>query len=183
MNFYDVIDKRSSEKSFKSEPICEKKLSRIIDATLKSPSWKNKSSYKIVLVDEEHKKTQIAKAVVGNYKNEESIKEAPMVAVVVGNPSISGKIGDKEYYLVDGAIAMEHLILAATNEGYGTCWIAAIDEHMIKETLNIPVEYKVIGITPIGEVSSHEPRQSSSDASENVYSNGWQKPFDKQILH
>ncbi|PAB57049.1 nitroreductase family protein [Anaeromicrobium sediminis] len=184
MNFYDVINKRSSEKSFKDTPICEKKMGRIMEATMKSPSWKNQSSYKIILVNEKLEKEKLAKAVMNDGDNAgNALEEAPMMAVVVGNPNVSGRIGDKEYYLVDGAIAMEHLILAATNEGYGTCWIGAIDETKVKSILNIPNEYKVIGVTPIGEVNEHEKQDSKTEISEHVFINKWENKFDKNKLH
>jgi nitroreductase len=184
LNFYDVINKRSSERSFKDTPICEKKMGRIMEATMKSPSWKNQSSYKIILVNEKSEKDKLAGAVMNDGNNgENALREAPMVAVVVGNPNVSGKIGDKEYYLVDGAIAMEHLILAATNEGYGTCWIGAIDEATVKSTLNIPDEYKVIGVTPIGEVNKHEAQDSNTHMSDHVFINKWENKFNKDKLN
>ena len=36
------------------------------------------------------------------------------------------------------AIALDHLSLAAVEEGLGTCWIAGLDERELKEILGVP---------------------------------------------
>jgi len=45
---------------------------------------------------------------------------------------------------------MTHLILAAENEGIGTCWIAAYDPLLLKKALNLNENQVVFGITPLG---------------------------------
>jgi nitroreductase len=54
-----------------------------------------------------------------------------------------------DYYLVDVAISMEHLVLAATDLGLGTCWIGGFDEAKVKQVLDIPEKIKVVALTPI----------------------------------
>ena len=65
---------------------------------------------------------------------------------------------------MDAAIAMEHIVLAATNEGLGTCWIGAFDEKAVKEVLGIPDHIRVVAMTPLGypaeekgEVTNRKP--------------------------
>ena len=52
--------------------------------------------------------------------------------------------------MVDVAIALEHFVLAATNEGLGTCWMGGFDEEIVKSLLGIPSEIKVVALTPVG---------------------------------
>lgn len=52
--------------------------------------------------------------------------------------------------LVDVSIAMTHLILAARNEGLGTCWIGMFDNNEVKKILGIPEGWNVVGLTPLG---------------------------------
>lgn len=66
-------------------------------------------------------------------------------------PDKAWKRGDgKTYVDVDVTIAMDHLILAATAEGLGTCWIAAFKPKVIKEVLNIPNNIEPLVLTPLG---------------------------------
>ncbi len=56
MQFYEVINKRKSVKRFKSTKVEEEKLDRMIKAAMAAPTWKNRSSFNFILVDE--KKTK-----------------------------------------------------------------------------------------------------------------------------
>jgi len=48
------------------------------------------------------------------------------------------------------AIAMDHLILAATNEGLGTCWIGAFDPDAAREVLGLPEGVEPVAFSPLG---------------------------------
>ena len=54
------------------------------------------------------------------------------------------------WHLVDFGIAFEHLVLAATNFGLGTCWIGRLEHGTIREVLNIPNEITIVAVTPLG---------------------------------
>ncbi|MFO8077227.1 MAG: nitroreductase family protein, partial [Thermoplasmatota archaeon] len=54
------------------------------------------------------------------------------------------------YYTVDVAIAMEHIVLAATDKGLGTCWVGSFDEEKLKTILQIPPRIRIIAYTPLG---------------------------------
>jgi nitroreductase len=55
-----------------------------------------------------------------------------------------------ERYLVDMAISMEHLVLAAADLGLGTCWIGSFDEAKVKRILGVPESIKAVALTPVG---------------------------------
>ena len=69
-------------------------------------------------------------------------------------------------YAVDLAIAMEHIVLAAVNEGLGTCWIGAFSQENVRKALGIPNKYKVVTVMPIGYPAGEtdaRPRKSLED--------------------
>ena len=49
---------------------------------------------------------------------------------------------------------MEHIILAATDLGLGSCWIGRFNEKKVKEILDIPNKIRVVALTPLGYPSS-----------------------------
>jgi nitroreductase len=53
-------------------------------------------------------------------------------------------------WAVDVAIAFEHLILQAQEEGLGTCWIGAFEEKDVKSILDVPEGVRVLALTPLG---------------------------------
>ncbi len=75
--------------------------------------------------------------------------------------------------MVDCGIAMEHLVLAATNEGYGTCWIGSFDEEETRKILNIPQNFKVVAMTPIGETNEVDEHYPPKEISQHIYYNNW----------
>jgi len=56
----------------------------------------------------------------------------------------------KSYGDVDAAIVMDHIILAAANEGSGTCWIGAFDAEAARDVPNLPDDVEPIAFTPLG---------------------------------
>lgn len=178
MQFYDVIESRTAVREFQSTPIDKESLARAINSAMMSPSWKNNTSYKFILVDDPREKDMLANCIVNDTnKASDAVKQAPMVAVIVADPAKSGVVADKEYYLVDSAIAMEHFILAATNEGYGTCWIGAFDEDKIRHTLSIPTNQRVVAMTPIGKTTEKPQHHEKKDVREHVFLNKWGQAY------
>lgn len=182
MQFYDVVEKRTSIKKFKGTTLEKDKLSRIINAAMMSPSWRNNSSYKFILVNDKNEREALAETVKNDSPDaSDAIIDAPLTAIIVADPNKSGQINGKDYSLVDSAIAMEHLILAATNEGYGTCWIGAFDENKVRGCLNIPDTFNVIGMTPIGEIAEDKKHYAKKDVGDYVFINKWDSPYSSNI--
>ena len=55
--------------------------------------------------------------------------------------------------MLDIGIAMEHLMLVATERGLGTCWIGWFNEDKIKKALGVPENIRVVASTPLGYCS------------------------------
>jgi nitroreductase len=53
-------------------------------------------------------------------------------------------------YPIDVAIAVDHMTLAAVEEGLGTCWIGAFYEDKVKEILGVPQTVRVVALLPLG---------------------------------
>ncbi|MBU3202768.1 nitroreductase family protein [Clostridium algidicarnis] len=175
MDFYKVIENRTSNKSYKSTPIPKEKLDNIINAALIAPSWKNKTCYRFIFINERKLIDQISNTIINKTdKTANAVKQAPIIAVIVANPSESGEDDNKSYFMLDCGIAMEHLILAATNEGYGTCWIGSFDEETVSKVLNIPENFKVVAMTPIGETDENDEHYPPKDISKHIYYNSWE---------
>lgn len=178
MEFYDVIKKRMSISKYKGDDVLSGSLDNMIEAAMRSPSWKNKTSFKLIIVDDCNIKEEIGKYVLNeDLKAESALKEAPIAVVFISEPEKSGKIDNKELYIADAAIAMEHFILAATAEGYGTMWIGAIDEENIKKLLNIPKEFKVIGVTPVGISAEMKKHNAKKDIKDYVFKNNFNTSY------
>ncbi|MHA1491281.1 MAG: nitroreductase family protein [Promethearchaeota archaeon] len=145
MDFYEVIRKRRSFRIYKSDMPEEEKVERILEAARLAPTWANMQGMHYIIV----KKSENVKAIWKAIGQRQKFADAPIFIVGAISESSSGANVIK-YYPVDFGICFEHLILAATAEGLATCWIGWFNEKKIKKILEIPDEYRVLGLTPLG---------------------------------
>ena len=53
-------------------------------------------------------------------------------------------------YAVDLAIAVDHMTLAAVDEGLGTCWIGAFSQEEARGVLSVTAKYQIVALLPLG---------------------------------
>jgi nitroreductase len=79
----------------------------------------------------------------------------------------------KNYSDVDATIAFDHLILAATALGLGTCWIAAFDPVAARAILQLPADVEPLAFTPLGYPVDSARTKKRKDLSELVRYEKW----------
>ena len=70
----------------------------------------------------------------------------------------------KDHCDIDVAIAVDHMTLAATDLGLGTCWVCAFDAKKCHKVLELPENLEVIALLPMGypmEESEPEKKRKS----------------------
>jgi nitroreductase len=168
MDVFEAIRTRRSIRKYRPELVPEEKLEMILEAARLAPSAGNRQPWRFVVVQNVDRKKALAE--VAN--NQAFLKDAAAIIVAVGDPEASAR-----WYEKDTMIALEHMVLAATALGYGTCWIGAFDEDAAKRLLRIPAKMKVVAILPIG-VSSEKPApKPRKELSEIFFKEEWQTPW------
>lgn len=148
MEIFDVIKTRRSIRSYKPDQIADDKLNKVLDAARLAPSAANRQPFKFIVI----KNAETKKGLMPAY-TKEWFWEAPVIICACTVPNLAWVREDgKNYAEVDVAIAMDHLVLAATGEGLGTCWVAAFKALFIKENLLncIDENLEPIALTPLG---------------------------------
>lgn len=148
MEFSDLIASRESIRNYDpSRPVPGEVLKRILDAGRIAPSACNLQPWKFLLVSSP---AMLEK--VRDCYDRPWFRDAPHVVVVVGLKDQAWIRGYDKYKSVetDAAIALTHIILAAENEGVGTCWIAHFDPAKLRKALGITSNQEIYGITPLG---------------------------------
>ena len=154
MEFMDVVAARKSVRDYADKAVEDEKLSKIFEAARMAPSWANKQCCQYVVVKDKGKIAELS-----SFLNP-WLKNAPVVLAACADSKDSGSRNGMDYYLVDVAISLQQLILAATALGLGTCWIGAFDEAKVKKALEIPENIKVVALTPIGYPAEKESVRS-----------------------
>ncbi|MCR4394078.1 MAG: nitroreductase family protein [Dehalococcoidales bacterium] len=159
MEFWDVITRRQSVRSYLDKPVPEDKIKKILEAARLAPSAHNRQPWKFIVVKDPEKRRQMMQACY----NQPMIAQAPVLIVGVAlNTDWEMPNGIKSYP-VDLAIAMEHITLAATNEGLGSCWVGAFRQEQVKQIMNVPESCTVVAVMPIGYSNQNRdpaPRKS-----------------------
>ena len=167
MEFYEVIKKRKSVRKYKTDPIPKDVLARVLEAGRIAPSAKNIQPWHFIIVKDREIKKRVAQACRGqNWMADADV----ILAACILNDIAWGRMGGfMSSGPVDLAIAVDHMILAAANEGLGTCWIGAFVEADVKKILNVPEKVTVIALTPIG-YPAEEPKDRGRKPENEVFS-------------
>ena len=146
MDFFETIAARHSVRGYRSEPVPEELLEKVLEAARRAPTAANRQPFRLVVIRTEGREEELARVYGRPW-----FTQAPLVIAVVAVPGEAWRrMDDKPYDEVDATIAMDHLILAAASLGLGTCWIAAFDPAAAREVLGLPDDVEPVAFTPLG---------------------------------
>jgi len=169
MEFNDLIRKRYSVRAYRPDPIEDEKLAAILEAARLAPTAANRQPFKIIVIQTAGRKEELKKI----YRRDWFV-QAPILICAVGVPRQGWIREDRRRYLdVDVAIVMDHLILAATNLGLGTCWVAAFNEQAARAELALPDDVMPLIFTPLGYPADEAKSRERKPLSELVLYDRW----------
>jgi nitroreductase len=146
MEFSGLIRRRYSVRAYKPDPVKQEKLQQVLEAARLAPTAANQQPFQLIVVHTAGREADLRRI----YPREWFVR-APLVICACAIPAEGWvRMDGKVYTDVDVAIAMDHLILAATELGLGTCWIAAFDPAAAREVLDLPDGVEPIVLTTLG---------------------------------
>lgn len=140
MEVFEAVLKRRSIRAYEQKPVPKEKLMKILEAARLAPSAGNIQPWQFVIVTDAEKRSKLAEARYASF-----LRESPIVIVGCGDSSAS-----PNWYMVDVAIAMQNMVLTATSEGLGTCWVGSFNEKEVKNILKIPEKFRVVALLAVG---------------------------------
>lgn len=146
MEFFEVVNRRFSVRRYKSDKVEKEKIAKILQAAQAAPTAVNFQPFKISVVSTEGRKEELKKIY-----HREWFSDAPYVICVSIIPDKAWVRKDGRTYAdVDAAIVMDHIILAATALGLGTCWVGNFNVQAAKEFLKLDGNMEPLFFTPVG---------------------------------
>lgn len=140
MNTLEAIKSRRSIRKYKpDEPVLPEHVEQILEAAMMAPSACNTRPWEFVVVKTPEMKEKIRE--VHPYTG--MLKTAPMAIVVCGRPDLQEGVC-KTFWPQDCGAAIENLLLAAKELGYGTCWCGCYPSEQRVTDLQ-----KLLGVTSI----------------------------------
>lgn len=172
MDLDKVIQSRKSTRKFSKKKPNWRNILECIDSARYAPMAGNNYSLKFILVDDEEKINEIAKA-----SQQQFISQAKYVLVVCTDSSRTanayGKRGEIFCRQQAGA-AIQNFLLKIEEYGLATCWIGYFVEEQIKRILKIPANINVEALFPIGyEYQKARTRRIKIDLDRILYFNSY----------
>jgi len=169
VEFSELIEKRYSVRAYRPDPVEDGKLQQVLEAARLAPTAANQQPFQFIVIHTAGREAELKRIY-----NRDWFGQAPLVICACGIPAQGWVRRDgKNYSDVDVAIAMDHLVLAATNAGLGTCWVAAFDPDAAREVLGLPEGVEPVAFTPLGYPADQPKSKKRKALSELVRYDNW----------
>lgn len=160
LKFKEVLEKRRSIRKYKNITVPREKILKILEAARIAPSAGHRQPWHFIVVE-----------------NKDTIKKLAKQEWAAGAPVMIVGLADQEaspgWCINDLGVAFEHIVLAATDLGLGTCWMGQSNrEDLVKSLLDIPDNFKVVALTTLG-VSDETPGPKERKSLDSIVS--WEK--------
>lgn len=167
MNLLEIIQTRRSIRKYQSTEVEQEKLDYIIECARLAPSAVNFQPWQFYIVKSQEAKENLFEC----YHNKWfSTNPAPVFIIACGDKSASWKRKSdaKDHLDIDIAIAFEHICLAATEQGLGTCWVCNFDVEKVISMLDLPENMIPVAITPLGYPEVEEVKKTPRKTKEEI---------------
>jgi nitroreductase len=159
MDFFEIVKRRRSIRSFTDRPVEDEKIERILQTALAAPSAGNLQAYKIYLVKSAEVRAALASAAHG----QDHVRTASAVLVFCTHAAQAakkyGERGERLYTLQDATIACTFAMLAVEALGLATVWVGAFRDEAVWNAIGSPVGLMPVAMLPIG-YKGEEPEPS-----------------------
>ena len=166
-DFYELAKNRYSCRAYSQKQPEQEKIDYILRCAQVAPTARNFQPQKIFVVKSQENLEKLAAVCPCTYN-------APVVFVIAcDNTLAAAHLGDDgNFGETDCAIICTHMALAAKEVGLDSCIVGWFVDKDVKEALNIPQNYTVYDILPVGYAANGaapSPRHSDcKDLSETV---------------
>ena len=167
-----ILTRRSYRGKYKNVPVPREDLEKIVEAGLSAPSGCNKQTTSLICVDDADLLKKINSVI------EPPVCETAPALICVLSQKINA-YRDRCFWIQDYSAAIQNMLLAIVELGYQSCWyeghITDTDRicDKIAELLNVPSEYELVCILPVGVAESEPTMPKKKPFSERAWFNSF----------
>ena len=153
--FIDLVSARRSVRGYLPKPVEQEKLDCIFECVRLAPSACNLQPWRFLVLKSEDACNDLRKCY-----NRDWFNEAPMYIIACADHNVAWhrESDGKDHSDVDVSIAVEHLCLAAEEQGLGTCWVCNFDTILCRKLFYLPEFIEPIALIPIGYPSDSQSK-------------------------
>jgi nitroreductase len=183
MTFDEIVAARHSVRGFESKPVPREHIAAMAEAARWAPNACNSQTWRFIAVTDPAVMKRLCTEGMRAVVNNKWMREAPLI--IVGCSCLDlfvNKLGSRisgiDYYMIDFGIAMEHIVLKATELGLGTCWVGWFNDQKVKEILEIPPKVRAMALLAIGYSKEKKVAKRTRKPLEKIlFDNTWGKGF------
>ncbi|MBQ0072748.1 MAG: nitroreductase family protein [Prevotella sp.] len=151
MTFKELSDARFSVRSYTDEAVSKEQRDYILECARLAPSAVNFQPWHFYIVTKDADREKLQQCY-----NRDWFKTAPMyiICCIRHDEAWVRKDDQKEHGNIDIAIATEHICLAATEQGLGTCWVCNFDAKLCHKLFSLPENEEAAVLIPLGHPAS-----------------------------
>ncbi|MBQ9559693.1 MAG: nitroreductase family protein [Bacteroidaceae bacterium] len=163
MDFLELTKKRYSCRAYQPRDVEREKVDYVMECVRLAPSAVNKQPWRFRIIHKEEDREGLQQCY-----NREWFKTAPLyVVATVLHGEEWVRADGKRHGHIDVAIAVEHLCLAATEQGLATCWVCNFDAERCRQLLGLPENEEPVVLIPLG-YAADEPKAKSRKAMDEI---------------
>ena len=146
MNLLELTKKRYSCRNYQSKAVEQEKLDYVLECVRMAPSAVNRQPWRFRIISSEEGRQKLCQCY-----NREWITTAPTIIMAsILHEEEWVRSDGKHHGDIDIAIAVEHLCLAATEQGLSTCWVCNFDAERCKESFGLADNEEAAVLIPLG---------------------------------
>lgn len=146
MDFQELIARRQSVRDYRTDPIDDADLARVLEAARLAPTACNKQPFRLAILRTAERREDLARI----YHRPWFVQPPWVIGVLAVNDEAWVRKDGKNHAEIDAAIVMDHIVLAAADRGLGTCWVCNFDPIAAREVLGLPPNVEPVAFTPLG---------------------------------
>jgi nitroreductase len=162
MEMLDLMKSRYSVRDYTDKAVADDTLFAILEAAKWAPSACNIQPCSIIILRDNATKEKLRPA----YNRDWFIGAPIILSVCVDKKSAWSRSDGQSYAMVDAAILMDQIILAATALGLGTCWIGAFKVLEARNALKLPDHIDPVVFTPLGYAAKESTNRKRKEIEE-----------------
>lgn len=155
-DFFTLCNERFSARKFSDELVKDEDLDYILECVRMAPSAVNKQPWEFLVVRSKQNLEKLHQCYDRDW-----FRTAPICIIALKNKDAAWvrPYDQKNHSDIDLAIAIEHICLAATDRGLGTCWICNYDTNKFAELFALPQGIEPVALIPVGHIAEDCPRK------------------------
>ena len=159
MDFLELAKERYSCRYFSDKKIEQEKIDKILEAARLAPTGKNSQSQRILVLTDKEELAKLGECTPYGWN-------APLVFLICYDKDVAWKrhLDNFDGGMQDICIVTTHMMLEVTDLGLGSTWIGAFDPRKARQIYNVPDNFEIAAILPVGYPSSEaHPSRLHSD--------------------